>query len=224
MEENLDKPSGMICIDIDGKDNPGTDLNAFALTMRKDPSVIMISKSASGEGLMIIHRIEVREGSAPDDLRLHFFELESIYKESGIVIDDACKNINRLRYATHDPDLYAIEDPHHAEIRPLPKPIQRRDPVTATPTKTPTNLTQTPTTAPDKENRYTRPRKPSVFDYDEEDLRFATAATMGSKEAELADGSIFNLLSASNAYSLGLVRGAGSGRTRRTSSGRARRN
>jgi predicted P-loop ATPase len=173
MEENLDKPSGMICIDIDGKDNPGTDLNAFALTMRKDPSVIMISKSASGEGLMIIHRIEVREGSAPDDLRLHFFELESIYKESGIVIDDACKNINRLRYATHDPDLYAIEDPHHAEIRPLPKPIQRRDPVTATPTKTPTNLTQTPTTAPDKENRYTRPRKPSVFDYDEEDLRFA---------------------------------------------------
>lgn len=176
-EENLDRPSGMLCIDIDGKDNPGIDLNAFALTMRKDPSVIMISKSASGEGLMIIHRIEVRKESAPEDLRLHFYELESIYKDSGIIIDDACKNINRLRYATHDPDLYSIENPSDAEIRPLPKTLQRREPVTKTPTTDSPNplpnFTKSPTTAPDKDNRYTRPRRPSVFDYDEEDLRFA---------------------------------------------------
>ena len=170
-EENMDKPSGMICIDIDGKDNPGKDLNAFGLTMRQDPSVIMISKSASGEGLMIIHRIEIRKASASADLLLHFLELEAIYKTHGITIDDACKNINRLRYATHDPDLYHPEDPFDTEIRPLPK-----DPVITTKIPTPhpsQNTTKTPTTDPSKEARYTTPRRPSVFDYEEEDVRFA---------------------------------------------------
>ena len=187
--ELLHRHSGFICIDIDGKDNPGKTIDQLKESAKETPSLIILSESATGTGIFAIHRIAIREKSLIEDHLRQFKQLEEIYRTKGIVVDEACKDVTRLRFATYDPQSYLPKWDYHT-IEPLPLPeesfvfssssdqanrlVQPTPPTkntTTTPTKntttTPTNKTKPP------HPLLTTPPRPSVFDYEEEDVKFA---------------------------------------------------
>ena len=103
-KENLVEHSKLICIDIDLKDN--------VEIMPQVPSILQslnyvayCGKSISGDGYYAIIPIE-----NPTHLLQHFFALEEEMKSYGIVIDKACKDITRMRYASYDTNGYYNPD------------------------------------------------------------------------------------------------------------------
>ena len=95
--------TGLICIDIDGQDNPrfgsGAELKAEVC---KVAEVAYCSLSASGKGCFAIIRL-----SHPENHLGHFLALQRLFKSRlGIVIDGQCKDVKRLRFASYDSEPY----------------------------------------------------------------------------------------------------------------------
>ena len=91
-------PSNLICIDIDGKDNPSvSDMEVLKARLAK----LYCGLSASGKGLFCIIQY--------DDFgkhKLHFNALQQEFKEMGIIIDSSCSDICRLRFYSYDEHPY----------------------------------------------------------------------------------------------------------------------
>lgn len=101
--DNTFEHTGLICIDIDGQDNPrfgsGAELKAEVC---KVAEVAYCSFSASGNGCFAIFRLSHLEHHLG-----HFLALQRLFKSRlGIVIDGQCKDVKRLRFATFDPEPY----------------------------------------------------------------------------------------------------------------------
>ncbi|MCC8018274.1 MAG: hypothetical protein LIO85_00655 [Rikenellaceae bacterium] len=96
-KSGLIKHSGLICLDIDHID----DIAPVKTILSKLPYVIYAGLSSSGTGLFVI--IEI---SNPDRHLEHYYSLERDFKELGIIIDPACKDITRLRGYSFDDDPY----------------------------------------------------------------------------------------------------------------------
>lgn len=95
--------TGLICIDIDGQDNPvfgsGAELKAEVC---KVSEAAYCSLSASGNGCFAIFRL-----SHPENHLGHFLALQRLFKSRlGIVIDGQCKDVKRLRFASYDSEPY----------------------------------------------------------------------------------------------------------------------
>lgn len=95
--------TGLMCIDIDGQDNPGFGSGAELKTeVCKVAEVVYCSLSASGNGCFAIFRL-----SHPENHLGHFLALQRLFKSRlGIIIDGQCKDVKRLRFATFDPEPY----------------------------------------------------------------------------------------------------------------------
>lgn len=95
--------TGLICIDIDGQDNPGFESGAeLKAEVCKVAEVAYCSLSASGKGCFAIFRL-----SHPENHLGHFLALQRLFKSRlGIVIDGQCKDVKRLRFATFDSEPY----------------------------------------------------------------------------------------------------------------------
>lgn len=95
--------TGLICIDIDGQDNPGFGSGAeLKAEVCKVAEVAYCSLSASGNGCFAIFRLSHLEHHLG-----HFLALQRLFKSRlGIVIDGQCKDVKRLRFATFDPEPY----------------------------------------------------------------------------------------------------------------------
>lgn len=93
----------LICIDIDGKDNPGFESGAvLKAEVCKVAEVAYCSLSASGNGCFAIFRL-----SHPENHLGHFLALQRLFKSRlGIVIDGQCKDVKRLRFASYDSEPY----------------------------------------------------------------------------------------------------------------------
>lgn len=102
---NLVKHSGAICIDIDGKDNVGLDMNVVKSELQKLPQVAYVSFSASGKGLFVIIPLKY-----PDWHRLQFKQLQLDFANMGIVIDPACGDVARMRCYSYDSNPYINEN------------------------------------------------------------------------------------------------------------------
>ena len=98
--EHLIEASGLICIDIDWKDNVDI-MPQVPSILQKLKYVAYCGKSISGDGYFAIIPIE-----NPKHFKQHFYALEEEMKSYGIVIDKSCKDITRLRYASYDADGY----------------------------------------------------------------------------------------------------------------------
>ena len=103
-EENLVRHSGIICIDIDAKENAEAtrDLVSLKQHLLDDQELIhdLIHVSPRGNGLKDYVRIDIRNFSHLDNFRA----LRYYYKEKhGLVIDEACKDIVRACFLCHDP-------------------------------------------------------------------------------------------------------------------------
>lgn len=121
--------TGLICIDIDGQDNPGfgsgADLKAEAC---KVSEVAYCSLSASGNGCFAIFRL-----SHPENHLGHFLALQRLFKSRlGIIIDGQCKDVKRLRFATFDPEPYINDNAEPfriIDVATKPKPNPTKTPV-----------------------------------------------------------------------------------------------
>lgn len=100
--ENLIEHSGVICIDIDAKDQI---CNISKDKLKDDQYTYILHDSISGNGgFVVIVKIDPeKHKEAFEGLELYYF------KNFNIVIDKSCKNVNRLRYISYDPDVYFNE-------------------------------------------------------------------------------------------------------------------
>lgn len=95
--------TGLICIDIDGQDNPGFGSGAeLKAEVCKVSEAAYCSLSASGNGCFAIFRL-----SHPENHLGHFLALQRLFRSRlGIVIDGQCKDVKRLRFASYDSEPY----------------------------------------------------------------------------------------------------------------------
>ena len=98
--EALEAHSGIICMDIDDKDNPDMQIEQ----LHADPYVYAYHRSVGGYGYAVYFFIEPTK---------HLESFKAIEKHLAdnyhLICDPACKDISRLRFVSFDPYLYKRE-------------------------------------------------------------------------------------------------------------------
>ena len=112
--DGLVQHTGFICIDIDHKDNGVFGPEWFdkkRLVAKTFDSLLCASMSISGNGLYLIFRI------AHPDMHLAQFDalVREIYEKTGLVADQGCCDVCRLRGASYD--AYPYINPHAKPYR-----------------------------------------------------------------------------------------------------------
>lgn len=97
---NLIQPSGLLCVDIDLKDNRDI-IDKIPDIIRGWKHTLFAAKSISGDGYFAVVKID-----RPEHFLAHFKAIEQELKEIGIVIDKNCCDITRLRFASYDEDPF----------------------------------------------------------------------------------------------------------------------
>ena len=132
---NLLAPSGLICIDIDYKDNT-ENINEIPSIVKGLDYVSYFSKSITGDGYFAIIKI-----ANPHRFLNHYYALYQEFSSMGITIDKSCKDIARLRFATYDESPYynpcACTYYSECEIRQVNNstPVKRESSYPETPTE-----------------------------------------------------------------------------------------
>lgn len=120
--DRLVRHSGLICVDIDAKDNPcigNADLTAHFFAMFDE--ILYAARSVGGRGYFAI--IPLRY---PERHKEHFLSLVRRFDARGITVDRACGDVCRLRCQSYDPRPY-----HNPAARPYeglyapPRPVLR---------------------------------------------------------------------------------------------------
>lgn len=98
--KHLIKHSGLILMDIDAKDNEQKYLDSFIENAKDDEYIHVIHRSIGGEGFAVIFKIN-------PDKHLESFQNLEIYlaQKYNLISDKSCKDVSRLRFVSHDPDL-----------------------------------------------------------------------------------------------------------------------
>ena len=99
--KNLLSHSGFICIDVDQKDQLNLDFNQLKEELKKDAYVYSFHTSVGGFGLAIYIKI-VSEKHFESAVSLEKYFLDN-YK---VIVDKSCKNVDRYRFVSYDPDTY----------------------------------------------------------------------------------------------------------------------
>lgn len=97
-KNNLSQHSGLICVDIDAKDNPDIlDWETLKHDLSVLPQIAYCALSVSGKGLFLV--IPLRY---PEKHLKQFRQLQIDFRKMGIMIDSACSDITRLRCLSYD--------------------------------------------------------------------------------------------------------------------------
>ena len=97
-KNNLSQHSGLICVDIDAKDNPDIlDWETLKQELSVLPQIAYCALSVSGKGLFLV--IPLRY---PEKHLQQFRQLQIDFRKMGIMIDSACSDITRLRCLSYD--------------------------------------------------------------------------------------------------------------------------
>lgn len=98
----LQQHSGLLAFDIDYGDNTHIkNLDALGAQIRHIRHVAYVGLSVSGNGWWGLVPI-----ARPEQHTAHFKALQQDFATVGIQIDEACKDICRLRFYSYDPDAY----------------------------------------------------------------------------------------------------------------------
>ena len=102
----LTQHSGLICIDIDKKDNLNI-LNWYDLKaeIAKIRHVAYCGLSVSGEGYFVLIPIKYL-----DKHKEHFEDIKIFFKDFGIIVDKKCSDVSRLRGYSYDDSAYFNEN------------------------------------------------------------------------------------------------------------------
>lgn len=118
--QHLIEHSGLICIDIDGKENPTMDVEHTKMLLSEYKEIAYAGLSVGGKGLFCIIPI-----AHPVHHEAHFRALQKDFAGMGIVIDHNCKDICRCRNISFDPDPYINLQPEtYIYTCPQPQPRQ----------------------------------------------------------------------------------------------------
>lgn len=113
IKENL-QANGLVCIDIDSE---LTKDQEFALY--NDPYTLVIHRSFGGDGFCVFVRIN------PDKINDAYDAVSKYYLDKyGIHTDQSCKNSNRLRFLSYDPDLHVNNKAKLFNVK-VEKPLAR---------------------------------------------------------------------------------------------------
>lgn len=99
--KNLLSHSGFICIDVDQKDQLNLNFNQLKEELKKDAYIYAFHTSVGGFGLAIYIKI-VSEKHFESAVSLEKYFLDN-YK---VIVDKSCKNVDRYRFVSYDPDTY----------------------------------------------------------------------------------------------------------------------
>jgi len=100
--KNLTQHSGYIGIDVDKKDQVRTDFQNVREELKNDSYIYSLHDSVSGNGGIVVY-IKI----VPDKHFESFIALERYFLENyKIIIDKSCKNVDRYRFVSFDPELY----------------------------------------------------------------------------------------------------------------------
>lgn len=103
---DLIEHTGLICIDIDAKDNPHLDMAEDVMPrLRELPYVFYAGKSVSGNGYFAIIPL-LHKGLH----RQHYCSLKHVFLEMGINIDKNCGDVTRTRFISYDDNFYMNEN------------------------------------------------------------------------------------------------------------------
>lgn len=97
--------SGFIAIDFDAKDNPEKTAVEIKRQACNLANVYYCGFSCSGKGVWAL--IPIFDETKHLE---HFKALEVVFQSIGLTLDKSCKNVNRLRFASYDPEPYLNED------------------------------------------------------------------------------------------------------------------
>lgn len=103
--KEIDNYTNIICLDIDEKDNPQTSIEDLRQKVNSLPYTLFSSISVGGKGLYCLVAVD----GDKDTFINHFKALQDEFSQMGIVIDKACKNLNRLRVISFDTENYYNE-------------------------------------------------------------------------------------------------------------------
>ena len=99
--KNLIDHSGFICVDIDSKEQLNFNLSKLQEDLKTDSYIYSFHTSVGGFGLAVYIKI------SPDKHLESFLSLEKYFLDNyKVVIDKSCKNVDRYRFVSYDPDLY----------------------------------------------------------------------------------------------------------------------
>lgn len=133
-KENLKEASGLICLDIDQKDNLESSYDEIMNILKKMDIISFASRSVGGKGIFVIIKI-----AYPERFTEQFEALELIFKYVGITLDKQTGDITRLRYLSYDPQawfrpnaivwkgLLKQKHPHSQPLNANKKPTQTID-------------------------------------------------------------------------------------------------
>ena len=122
--ENLVKHSGLICVDIDRKDNLHISNfdNLIEDVLRHIKEVMYASRSVSGNGYFLIIPLKY-----PKRHKAQFEQLVSEFCTMGINIDRACGDVCRLRCQSYDFQQYInLDAAPFVGVHNEPRPIRPR--------------------------------------------------------------------------------------------------
>lgn len=112
-EDGRFRHSGLLQIDVDRKDNPGTTVEQIKQILIGCRYIEFVATSPSGDGVKAFCRIpcvETRAGADADpNLPTHkdaYACAEKYFGEQGLKIDASCRDAARLCYVTHDPSAW----------------------------------------------------------------------------------------------------------------------
>ena len=106
---NVKEHSGILCLDLDGKENPGIAQPAARARVYADQYSFAGHVSVSGSGICLYVQIE------PEQHETAYLQLEAYFRQAwGVITDQQCKNVSRLRFVSYDPALY-----RNTEARPF---------------------------------------------------------------------------------------------------------
>jgi len=122
---NVKKHTGILCLDLDGKENSGIAQPAARARVYADQYTFAGHVSVSGSGICLYVQIE------PEQHEAAYLQLEAYYRQAwGVITDPACKNVSRLRFVSYDPALYRNHEARAFIARkkrfsPAQRPAQR---------------------------------------------------------------------------------------------------
>ena len=127
-KNDIKKYNNLILVDVDFEKNPSKrtndDFNTIekvqkAYTeLKKDPYVVMLSKSISGDGYHIVFALEdyddnneISEKKIKENHYKFYYAVEKYFLDKyKIQVDISCKNYNRLSFISYDEDIYTNFD------------------------------------------------------------------------------------------------------------------
>ena len=103
---NLVSHSHLLCIDIDKKDNMDVEwFDELGNEWRNIPQILYAAHSVRGIGWFAIFHI-----AYPEKHKAQFEALRQDFAHEGLVIDESCKDVSRMRTISYDPEPYVNED------------------------------------------------------------------------------------------------------------------